>query len=92
MINMKKSTITLSYDEERLNALKIYLGKKNSNLENELAQSLESLYVKTVPSVVREFIELNSGTEQRSEPKSPKIKTSSPSAVGNQNPKGKPSD
>lgn len=89
---MKKSTITLSYDEERLNALKIYLGKKNSNIENELAQSLESLYVKTVPSVVREFIELNSGTEQKPEPKSPKIKTSSPSAVGNQNPNAKPSD
>lgn len=89
---MKKSTITLSYDEERLNALKIYLGKKNSNIENELVQSLETLYVKTVPSVVREFIELNSDTEQKSEAKSPKTKTSSPSAVGNQNPKGKPND
>ena len=29
---MKKTTLTLSYDEEKLNALKIYIGQKNTQL------------------------------------------------------------
>ena len=58
---MKKTSITISYDEEKLSALKLYLGQKNSSAENELTKALDMLYAKTVPAGVREFIDLRSG-------------------------------
>ncbi len=58
---MKKTTITIFYDEEKLNALKIYLEQREMNTENELLKSLDILYSKNVPANVREFIELRSG-------------------------------
>lgn len=57
---MKKTTINLSYDEERLNALKLYLKQKDMNLDAELTKSLDALFNKTVPSGVREFISMKS--------------------------------
>ena len=43
---MKKTSITISYDEEKLSALKLYLGQKNSSAENELTKALDMLYAK----------------------------------------------
>lgn len=58
---MKKTTINISYDEEKLSALKIYLDQKGSQVEDELTKELNTLYSKNVPANVREFIELRSG-------------------------------
>ncbi len=61
---MKKATINLSYDEEKLNALKLYLKQKDMNLDAELIKSLDTLFNKTVPAGVREFIGMRSGLNQ----------------------------
>ena len=66
---MKKATITLSYDEEKLNALKLYLGQKEQSLETELTAAVDSLYLKTVPANVRDFIALRAGVEKTAEKK-----------------------
>lgn len=58
---MKTATITITYDEEKLAALRLYLGQKNQTVEEELLSSTDSLYTKTVPSNVREFIDLRAG-------------------------------
>ena len=80
---MKKTTITISFDEEKLKALKMYLAQKKMQPENELEKALETLYVKTVPAVVREFIDMKSGAEPASAPKPPRRpKPSTSSAVG----------
>ena len=80
---MKKTTITISFDEEKFSALKMYLAQKNMQAESELEKALESLYVKTVPAVVREFIDMKSGAEPASAPKPlRRPKPSSSSAVG----------
>ena len=80
---MKKTTITISFDEEKLKALKMYLAQKNMQAESELEKALETLYVKTVPAGVREFIEMKSGTATVPAPKPPRRpKPSSSSAVG----------
>lgn len=79
---MGKKTITISFDEEKLNALKMYLGQKNMQAEKELEKALETLYTKTVPAGVREFIEMKSGTAPKPAEKSRKSKPSSVSAVG----------
>ena len=55
---MKKTTITLSYDEEKLSALKLYLGQKETQIEDELVKALDTLYTKSVPAGVREFLEM----------------------------------
>lgn len=58
---MKKTTIPISFDEEKTAALKLYLEQKGMKMEDELAKSVEALYMKTVPAGVRDFIELRSG-------------------------------
>ncbi len=79
---MKKITITVSFDEEKLSALKMYLSQRGVQVESELERSLETLYTKTVPAGVREFIEMKSGNAPK--PASPvkKQKPSPSSAVG----------
>ncbi len=70
---MKTATITISYDEEKLAALRLYLGQKNQTVEEELLAATDSLYTKTVPNNVREFIDLRAG-KTVSEPKKRKPK------------------
>ena len=80
---MKKITVTISYDEEKFSALKMYLAQKNLQAESELEKALDNLYVKTVPAGVREFIKMKSGTATVSAPKPPRRpKPSRSSAVG----------
>lgn len=57
---MKKATINISYDAEKLSALNLYLGQKNIKVEDELEEALDALYVKNVPSNVRNFIGMRS--------------------------------
>lgn len=54
--NMDKDSVTVGYDQEKLAALRIYLGHKNTYLEFELGKTMDSLYSKIVPATVREFI------------------------------------
>ena len=80
---MKKTSITISFDEEKLSALKMYLSQRGVQVESELERSLETLYTKTVPAGVREFIEMKSGNApQAPVPRPKKTKPSLPSAVG----------
>lgn len=69
---MKKVTISISYDEEKLSALKLYLEQKGTQVEDELTGALDLLYTKNVPSGVRDFINMRSGAE----PAPPKPKKS----------------
>ena len=79
---IKKVPINFSYDEEKLNALKIYLAQKSVPLEDELERATEVIYAKVVPQNVREFIEMKSG---RVTP-APKRRKKEPVAVtGNEN-------
>lgn len=74
---MKNAAINISYNEEKLNAIKIYLEQKEMNIEDELVKSLDALYTKNVPANVREFIEMRTGCAKPSEKK----KKPKPSAI-----------
>ncbi len=65
---MKNDSVTIGFDEEKLAALRLYLAQKQQTVEDELTASLDALYTKTVPSNVREFIDLRAGVAA-SEPK-----------------------
>lgn len=81
---MKKVNITISYDEEKLNALRLYLEQKGVHAEDELSKALDTLYSKIVPAGVREFIELRCGNApaKQTVPKLKKPKAVPSSAVG----------
>ncbi len=77
---MKKTTVSITFDDEKLSALKMYLAQKNMQVESELEKSLDTLYAKTVPAGVREFLEMSVGAKTVPKPKKPKPLPSS--AVG----------
>lgn len=54
---MKKESITVQMDGEKLRAVKRYMEKKDAELTQELCDSLQKLYEKYVPATVREYID-----------------------------------
>lgn len=60
---MEKVSVTVQYDEEKLETIKICLGKKGIDIGDEIVKFIDSLYNKNVPSQVREFFELKRSAE-----------------------------
>ena len=60
---MKKATITISFEQEKLKAIQFYMGKSSTSLEVELDDFMTKLYKKYVPSQTREYIESREETE-----------------------------
>jgi hypothetical protein len=58
---MKKVSVSFTFDEDKLNAAKMFLAQKNGSLDTEMEGFLDSLYRKHVPSGVREYIEMMEG-------------------------------
>ena len=54
---MKQTMVTIKYEEEKLNAIKQYMGKKDADFEAEMNEVLGKMYEKYVPQAVREYIE-----------------------------------
>lgn len=54
---MKKTTLSISVEQEKLNATRFYAGKKDASIEGELEEFLGKLYEKYVPAPTREYIE-----------------------------------
>ncbi|MBP5295193.1 MAG: hypothetical protein J6Y95_05675 [Lachnospiraceae bacterium] len=53
---MDKTSVSVTFDKEKVDALRIYILQKNSSIDVELQKSMEALYTKFVPNIVREFI------------------------------------
>lgn len=54
---MKQGNLAISFEEEKLAALRRYMSKKELDLEAELTDALTKLYEKYVPAPVREYID-----------------------------------
>ena len=65
---MKKTAIQISYDAEKLGAIRQYMGKKDTELQTELEDFMQKLYEKHVPAPVREYIE----NRESDEPEAPR--------------------
>lgn len=74
---MKKDTIVISLEAEKLRAIKKYMEKKEADLQAEMADQLQKLYEKYVPANVREYIDEREDEALKPEkPKKPsKVKT-----------------
>lgn len=68
---MKKATVNLSYDAEKLNAVRRYMAKKEQTPEAELGEFLQKLYEKFVPANVREYIEDRDDDQEETPPRRP---------------------
>ena len=53
-----KKTITVSINEEKLSAIEMYFGQKDTTLAAELDKFVEQTYTKVVPQNVRDFIDM----------------------------------
>lgn len=54
---MKQAVVTIKYEDEKLNAIKQYMGKKDADFESEMTEVLGKMYEKYVPHAVREYID-----------------------------------
>ena len=53
---MKQANIQITFEEEKLRALRRYIAKRDSTLETELQKAAQRLYEKVVPAAVQEYI------------------------------------
>lgn len=55
---MNKTRISIDFNSEKVEALRMYLPNKGLDIESELEKTLTNLFEKHVPNQVREFISL----------------------------------
>ena len=70
---MKKANLTISFGSEKLDALTYHMGKKDTNLQTELEDTIQKLYEKHVPQATREYIDdkLSREAAAKTKPKRP---------------------
>ena len=66
---MKKATIAVTFEQEKLRAVQFYLAKSGTALEAELDAFMTRLYKKYVPAQTREYIESQEEPEARPRPR-----------------------
>ncbi len=54
---MKKVNITLTFDDDKLDALEFSLRKEHSSVRARMDDALKQLYEQTVPEAVREYLD-----------------------------------
>ena len=54
---MKNTTLTVTFNTEKLDALTFHMGKRDADLQTELNDTVQKLYEKYVPQATREYIE-----------------------------------
>lgn len=62
---MKKVSVTIQYDEEKLSTIKICMEKKGLNINDEIVKFIDSLYTKQVPASVRNFFDMKAESERK---------------------------
>ena len=84
---MKKATLTVSFDCEKLDALTFHMGKKDADLQTELEDTVQKLYEKHVPQATREYIEdkIKRDAADKDKPKRPSRPTQASAIRGQDN-------
>lgn len=54
---MKKTTMMVAFNTEKLDALTYHMVKKDADLQAELNDTIQKLYEKYVPQATREYID-----------------------------------
>ena len=80
---MEKIEITVSFDSEKLDALKFYLKKEESTVQKKMDEAMRQLYEQSVPEAVREYLDAkNTPPPKRpSRPSQPKAAAPKPASA-----------
>lgn len=54
---MKNTTLTITFNMEKMDALTFHMGKRDIDLQAELNDTVQKLYEKYVPQATREYID-----------------------------------
>lgn len=54
---MKNTTLTITFNSEKMDALTFHMGKRDADLQAELNDTVQKLYEKYVPQSTREYID-----------------------------------
>lgn len=65
-----KNTVTITLEDKKVTALKMYLNHKNSSLDEEISKYAEQLYNRIVPQNVRDYIDMEEKEQSAAKPKS----------------------
>ena len=79
---MKNTTLTLTVNTERLDALTYHMGKKEADLKAELNDYLQKMYEKYVPQATREYLDDKIARESAEKPVRPKRRSEAESVSG----------
>lgn len=60
---MRNSNISVPFEEDKLEALKLFARKKEIDIETELSDAIQKLYEKHVPKDARELVEMMSSKD-----------------------------
>ena len=81
---MSKIEVTLTFDDEKLEALEFYLRKENGTVQKRMDEALRKLYEEMVPEEVREFVDRKTPPPPRPKrPAKPPAPKPAPSATDN---------
>lgn len=58
-ISTEKATLQVTFQKEKLEALRFYMNEKDLTVEGELQKHISSIYEKYVPSATRRYLERN---------------------------------
>ena len=64
-----KNTVTITLNDEKFRALKMYLSERKTSLDEQLSNYAEQLYGKIVPQNVRDFIDMTARQQSAEKPK-----------------------
>ena len=68
-VSTEKATLQVTFQKEKLEALRFYMQEKNLVVEDELQNHMSKIYEKYVPVPTRRYLERNS-SEQEVQPES----------------------
>ena len=68
---MEQTELKVQFPDGKLDALRYFLEKKDSTVEDELRDHLDKTYEKVVPPQVREFVERHGQQTSRQENRTP---------------------
>lgn len=66
-----KKCIMVSYEEEKLLALRMYAEQRGVSIEDEMAQTAEALYQKYVPANVRAYLDMKAEGQKSKKARQP---------------------
>ncbi len=63
-ISTEKATLQITFQKEKLEALRFYMNEKDLTVEGELQKHISSIYEKYVPSSTRRYLERNDNEQE----------------------------